>query len=755
MFHPDVVEVINDLTIPVYVDADKRQDLTRQYLEGGWPSTTMFTPGRERLFGFSGPRSPEFLVTNVKKAVEYVETQGFSQYSGYTYEKKELQLPTENGLLSLQQQYRLLLLQYYDPVYGGFGQGQKFPQGRALDYALDVYEETGDERYLDVVLTTLKNQYTSLDELESNYNLFDPVEGGFHRYGTTRDWTPPHYEKMLYDNARLLKAYAHLQLVVDDDVVDEVVEKTDNYIRDWWFDDEGGFYGNTDVHGEDEYYGKYPRPGRKPRVEETKYSDWNSDAMITYSWLFSVTGDDVYKEMATSSLDFFAEEMVSDEGGYHYSLDGEYGVRGNLLDQSSLLVAFVEGFMVFGDEDYLEAAEDLAEYSVDELYDWHGGGFFERHSPDVGLYAPGESLLLEQPSADNGMMSYGLLQLYVVTEEPLTLHAGLTTLGRHLENVGTLDRGYYAVKAAELVVDHGLLDVYDGMKDDVFLTVENRRENFWLDDVLDGESVTAFDVSQTGVDELGGPYVLLLIIAFAAGLLSFLSPCTLPILPAYVAYVFQSRKERLIGMTLAFFLGLSVVFTLLGMGATAVGGFLRDNLTIFSQLAGVLIILFGVFLIFGKGFSGLKIKQKRPTTYLGAFVFGSVFGLSWTPCVGPILVALLVLASTTDSVLGGGLLLFVYGVGLSLPLLIVSLYLRKQKKKGKFWTFLQGTLYHVKIGEKTFTFHTTSLISGLLFVVLGWLIFTGLLTVANQYIATTGVQQWLFAVEEWLLGLVR
>ena len=61
----------------------------------------------------------------------------------------------------------------------------------------------------------MENQYTSIDELETNYNLFDPVEGGFHRYGTQKDWTPPHYEKMLYDNARLLKAYYHLKLILN------------------------------------------------------------------------------------------------------------------------------------------------------------------------------------------------------------------------------------------------------------------------------------------------------------------------------------------------------------------------------------------------------------------------------------------------------------------------------------------------------------------------------------------------------------
>ena len=178
--------------------------------------------------------------------------------------------------------YAAIILSAHDQEHGGFGTGQKFPQGRSLDYALDVYEQTGGARWLTVVTNTFENQFTLLDEIKTNYNLFDPVEGGFHRYGTTREWSPPHYEKMLYDNARLLRAYAHLQQLVDDSSVDTAVEKTLLYIKENWYDTAGGFFANTDVHGEEQYYGENPRPHEKPRVEKTKYPDRNADATVTY-----------------------------------------------------------------------------------------------------------------------------------------------------------------------------------------------------------------------------------------------------------------------------------------------------------------------------------------------------------------------------------------------------------------------------------------------------------------------------------------
>ena len=371
LFHPAMVDYVNTYTIPIYVDADKRQDLTRQYLEGGWPSTTVFTPSRERIYGYSGPRPVPNMLANLQKAVVQVNSEGFSKPVSYDYKKTSSTIPTKGQLNNLISGYAYYNLQAYDRTYGGFGNGQKFPQGRTLDFALDMYEQTGDEQFLSLVENTLENQYTSLDEISTNYNLFDPVEGGFHRYGTTREWTPPHYEKMLYDNARLLKAYYHLLQIAPSEMVQEVVEKTLAYIELHWYDEKGGFYGNTDVHGEDSYYGKFPRPPDKPRVEKTKYTDWNAEAILTYLYLWQVSQDEKFKVMAENSLDYFSKEMVSHKGGYHFASGAEKEVTGNLLDNAYLLLVFVEGYDVLGKKDYLERARQLADYSLQHLYDWH------------------------------------------------------------------------------------------------------------------------------------------------------------------------------------------------------------------------------------------------------------------------------------------------------------------------------------------------------------------------------------------------
>ena len=749
LFDPEIVEIINSAFIPIYVDADQRQDLTRQYLEGGWPSTTVMTPSGERLFGFSGVRPVANMRANLQKAVDHVSVTGFSNQVSYAYSKKSPTVPSEADLERIIDTYAETVLRFYDPVYGGFGTGQKFPQGRALDFALEMYQLTQEKQWLELVQHTLKNQYTAINELDFNYNLFDPVEGGFHRYGTTREWTPPHYEKMLYDNAKLLRAYSHLlEITPKDDLAQEVVAKTQSYIESHWYDaDEGGFYGNTDVHGEEEYYGKSPRPDDKPRVEKTKYSDWNAEAILTYLTLFEASGDAAYRDVATKSLDFFAENMIGEHGAYHfYAEDESKGVQGSLLDNAYLLLAFVEGYDTLGQERYLKSAKILADYSLENLYDWYGGGFFERNSPDTEMYAFGDNVLLEKPSEENGIIAYALLKLYQQTEEPLYLNAAIKTLGSKLGETGSLDRGYYYFKSAQVALENDLLDDFSSLTNQMEALEQEKQETFWLNALIED---TNFTLTAEGLDALNASLIVLLFIALLAGFLSFASPCSLPILPAYLAYTFKSSKQNI-----NFFLGLSLVFTLLGLSATAIGAYLKSNLTIFSQVAGVLIFLFGLYILSGRGFSGIKIKQEKPTTYVGSFLFGGALGLSWTPCVGPILVALLLLASTT-SVATGGLLLFTYSIGLALPLILVSIYLDKIKKDSTVWKIMRGKELRWKMFNKVFSIHSTTLVSGLLFVLLGYLIFSGTLSGFNQYIVATDLQKWIFVIEEWLLSLAQ
>jgi cytochrome c-type biogenesis protein len=367
------------------------------------------------------------------------------------------------------------------------------------------------------------------------------------------------------------------------------------------------------------------------------------------------------------------------------------------------------------------------------------------------LYPPGEHIVLEKAEEENGLIGYALLKLYSHTNKAIYLGTGLKTIGSGLSQAGGLDRGYYFAKAAQLILEKSLLSDFAKVQEH-FQSVElERQKDFWLDDIAVAPVERKFHVSDEGADTLGGPLGILLLIALFAGLLSFLSPCTLPILPAFVTYSFRSSRKNIARMTVSFFLGLSLLFVVLGMSATALGGFLQNNLTSFSQIAGVILILFGVFMLSGKGFSGFSVQKRKPGTYLESFLFGAALGLSWTPCVGPILVAILVVASTSSSAFTGGLLLFMYAVGLALPLVLISLYVKKIDYHSQLWRILKGKEVSI-FGWKI---HTNSLIPGLLFILLGYLMFSGTLYTFNQYIVSSSLQKWMFGLEEKLLSWVR
>jgi cytochrome c-type biogenesis protein len=178
-----------------------------------------------------------------------------------------------------------------------------------------------------------------------------------------------------------------------------------------------------------------------------------------------------------------------------------------------------------------------------------------------------------------------------------------------------------------------------------------------------------------------------LILAFAAGVLGFISPCIVPLIPGYVSFVsglslsemdpHQRRQHlgRVWLSTLLFVLGFSTIFTAMGASATVAGNFILSNRQWLSRAGGVVVIVLGLAVL-----GVLKIPslyrerrfQVRARGIWGAFPIGMAFGFAWTPCVGPILAAILTLAATAGRASDGALLLFAYSIGLGVPFLVAA-----------------------------------------------------------------------------------
>jgi cytochrome c-type biogenesis protein len=195
------------------------------------------------------------------------------------------------------------------------------------------------------------------------------------------------------------------------------------------------------------------------------------------------------------------------------------------------------------------------------------------------------------------------------------------------------------------------------------------------------------------------PFLILALLALFAGLMSFASPCTLPILPAYFAFAFQSGRKQIALNTVVFMLGLASVFSIMGAGASVIGQVLRQNQTLILLISGSLILIFGVMNLLGRGFTGVsrQMDQKHTNSTRGSFLFGMTFAVGWSSCVGPILGTVLTMAGTTGSVVRGMMLLFIYALGLGLPLIIVSTFFGRADRNGLFWRTLRGKGWNISV----------------------------------------------------------
>lgn len=186
--------------------------------------------------------------------------------------------------------------------------------------------------------------------------------------------------------------------------------------------------------------------------------------------------------------------------------------------------------------------------------------------------------------------------------------------------------------------------------------------------------------------------LLLVGATFIAGLLMFLAPCTLPLLPAFLAFISGTnerdllqlpniqRRRRLVKNTLFFSLGFSVIFISFGIAVGWLGSKLGDYRLLFTKLGGVMVILFGLFMLGALKFKPLRReytfpmpKRLQPGQPLSAFLIGGTFALGWTPCIGPVLATVLLVAATTNTAFYGGFLLTIFSIGLAIPFMVTAL----------------------------------------------------------------------------------
>ncbi|NWF75322.1 MAG: cytochrome c biogenesis protein CcdA [Nitrospirae bacterium] len=232
-------------------------------------------------------------------------------------------------------------------------------------------------------------------------------------------------------------------------------------------------------------------------------------------------------------------------------------------------------------------------------------------------------------------------------------------------------------------------------------------------------------------------------LAFIAGLLSFISPCVLPLVPSYVSFItglsfkdltVTSDKKRIRYLTLsnslAFIAGFSFIFVTLGISSSVIGRFLFEYLDLIRIIGGVLVIIFGLF-ISGILKLDLLMKEKKfhlsgkPAGYIGTFFVGMTFAAGWSPCIGPILGSILLYAGSKGSALYGLKLLSIYSLGLAVPFILsalaMNIFLSYSQKIVKYMRFIM-------------------LISGIILIVFGIMLLTDQIRIIGRILPDVGIK---------------
>jgi uncharacterized protein YyaL (SSP411 family) len=449
----EVISLINNRFVPIRVDNDQRPDINARYNMGGWPTTAFLTPGGEVMAGMTyiPPDQMRDILNQVsgyyaenKASIEEKITEILATREGAAPASGDDEDPLSDQIL---RDVLDAAVDAYDPVFGGFGNDQKFPHTDAIDLLLHAYLRDGDRDSLHMARKTL--------EYMCKGGTYDQEWGGFYRYSTKRDWSVPHYEKMLEDNALLLSNLLKLYRITEDPDHRRYVDFTIAYINAWLSDpDTGAFFGSQDA---DEEFYPLPAEQRKqhtaPYIDRTLYTSWNAMAIIAYLEASWTRGRPELKDRALRALDFLWDRLRTDDGGMHRYLasDGPR-VAGLLGDQAWTALACLNAYEVAGRAQDLDRARSLAELMIARLAA-EGGGFYDTPQGHEKL---GRLTHAQTPIKENSAAATLFLRLARLTHDDRYESIARATLRRFAGVVES--QGYFAsdyARAVDLLLNPG------------------------------------------------------------------------------------------------------------------------------------------------------------------------------------------------------------------------------------------------------------------------------------------------------------
>ncbi|HXK34586.1 MAG TPA: DUF255 domain-containing protein [Dehalococcoidia bacterium] len=442
---PTVIQLINDRFVAIRVDNDQRPDINARYNMGGWPTTAFLTPDGEVMAGMTyvPPDQMRDVLAQVStyyrdnkaeieaKIAEIMVNRAAA--SSQTGDASELSDQVLRDVLHSAQDA-------YDPVFGGFGSEPKFPHADAIDLLLHAYLRDGDRDALHMARKTL--------EYMCRGGVYDQEWGGFYRYATKRDWSVPHYEKMLEDNALLLRALLKLYRITQAEEHRRYIDFTTAYLDAWLSDpDTGAFYGSQDA--DEDFYPLSAEERKRheaPYVDRTVYTSWNAMAISAYLEASWTRGNAALRDRALRALDWLWGHLHDDAAGmYRYMSPDGPRIAGLLGDQAWTLAALLDAYETVGRPQDLDRARSVATFMRDTLRAANGG-FLDTPPGHEKL---GRLSTGQKPIKENAIAAMGLLRLGRLThDEEWTQHAraALAAFAHVAET-----QGYFAADYARAV----------------------------------------------------------------------------------------------------------------------------------------------------------------------------------------------------------------------------------------------------------------------------------------------------------------
>ncbi|USZ67569.1 DUF255 domain-containing protein [Halorussus salilacus] len=463
--NPMVAANVNDSFVPVRVDIDRQPRVRERYNVGGFPSNVFLTPEGETLTG-----ATYLGVDGMRQVVQRVRDLWAHKGRDAARVPRSLREDPPAGELTPEIE-RLVagqLGEKFDSQFGGWGDSEKFPLPRTVEFAL--------KREREQALATL----TAIRE-----HLLDDYDGGFFRFAEGRDWSEVHHEKLLSTNAALVRAFAEAYLYTGEEEYRDPADRTVEYLTTTLWTGEA--FAGSQAPGDDPdpdsdsaptgaesgspgYYALDPSDRESadpPAVDDTVFADSNAMAVDALLTLHAYTDDERARTYAERALDHVLDELVDDGEVTHFRpADGETSESGLLADQALVLSALTTARQVLGDEEYLDAARAVADFALDELR--------EDESPD-GAFVDGPRSgpgLLDRPLRaldDNAEMASALADLALLTGEDRYRDAAegaVAAFADAADRFGVQVAGY-ATAAARLCRDPLLIEVADDAGSDL------------------------------------------------------------------------------------------------------------------------------------------------------------------------------------------------------------------------------------------------------------------------------------------------